>query len=77
LEEFECYKCKYDFSGDQEQFYDKFADDHNHHEGFEANNIKMLNIRDCTDENGGCERYEIEMTCPRCGTKRHHTDWSK
>ena len=77
MEELECHKCKYDFEEDYEHFFDKFADEENYKEGFTSNNIKMLELKDCTDENGECDRYEIEMTCPKCGTKKHHTDWSK
>lgn len=77
MSETQCENCGYDFELDYERFYDKFSKDKNHKEGFTSNNITMREIRNCTDENGEAERYEIEMTCPKCKTVNEHTDWSK
>jgi uncharacterized protein CbrC (UPF0167 family) len=75
--ELDCHKCGYTFEVDYERFFDKFAKDENYHTGFASDNIKMIDLEDCTDENGDCDRYEIELTCPKCGAKHYHTDWSK
>jgi hypothetical protein len=65
-----CPGCGFEYEEIYEQFWQRYPDK-------QTQNVKMLLIEDCSDENGECEKYTVEVTCPVCGSKIEKTDWSK